>query len=202
MIPTRADLAQLVVCKHNCHQIDAKGIGEKIEGTSAYGAELRQHLTTCPDHPTFNLAFAVRDLGNHLLVDLAGEHYARTHFDWPPEADPLDIVKLIQSRTNVAYRIIDRASDGLLNAAYMKGDVMPPEAREYRAELLSIAAAALFGLQRLTQREKALEMPKPDTCPYCGSPWGMTTGCAIKCDRSQEHRAIVNASAKEEGPTS
>lgn len=47
-MPSAADLAQLRMCEHAHHeQIDEKGIG--IDGA---------HLTTCPDHPTYNREFA------------------------------------------------------------------------------------------------------------------------------------------------
>lgn len=40
---TLEDIAQLRICEHNTHQVDEKGVGE--DGT---------HLTSCPDHPTYN----------------------------------------------------------------------------------------------------------------------------------------------------
>jgi hypothetical protein len=44
---TKEQIMQLRPCKHGNHIVDALGIG--VDGG---------HLTDCPDHPTFNAAYA------------------------------------------------------------------------------------------------------------------------------------------------
>ena len=51
MAITKEQLARLKICAHGSHQIDENKVGLNAGGARA---------PTCPDHPTFNAAFAAR----------------------------------------------------------------------------------------------------------------------------------------------
>lgn len=59
------NIAQLRLCEHDHYeQIDAEGIGDTTVGTlcsmldTCINRTPHVHLTTCPDHPTYNAQFA------------------------------------------------------------------------------------------------------------------------------------------------